>query len=182
MCRWSWPNPVPEWSNSAVKAALNGLLFQLGWLVAVQGSSRYALLATAVLLVLHWCYWSRSRREWGLIMAVAAAGYAIDSVLVWQGVFLVAGNEWVAPLWLLCIWVMFATTLCHAFAFLQRNLGLAMLLGAVFPPFSYWAGEKLAPLEFSDSVIALGVLAVIWAILLPLLALSARHVEEGSKQ
>ena len=177
LCRLSWPSPLPaRFESGWVRPLINATLFQVGWFVAVLGNNMWAMASAALVLLLHWLLLSRRWQEWLLIAGVVALGYGIDSLMVVGGLFIVPGGGYLAPLWLLAIWMMFATTLCHAFAWLRQRLLVAALLGAIAPPFSYWAGEQLAPLDFSDPLLTLLAVSAIWVILLPLFSLGARYV------
>ena len=72
------------------------------------------------------------------------------------------------PVWLICLWFLFATTFMHCLLWLGRYLHLAIALAAVFGPATYWAGASLTDAELATPLAAsLGVMALVWAILFP---------------
>ena len=56
-----------------------------------------------------------------------------------SGMFL----PWLAPVWIIALWVGFATTLNVSLALLQGRWYWALLFGAVGGPLAYWAGMRL---------------------------------------
>lgn len=163
-------------------ALRDGIVFQLGWLCCVAGGNRGALLAAVVLVPLQ-ATWPgrRSISEWRMLLLFAVIGLAMD--LGWQlmGVLAFKGQLLLGtPGWLVVLWLMFAGTLFRSLAFLQNNLVLAAVLGALSGPLSYMAGISLGAAETThpDSVVALAM-APAWAALLPLMAYLARARSAG---
>ena len=114
-----------------------------------------------------------------LILVVAAIGYVVDSALV--------ATEWIAypngalipgtaPVWIVAMWVVFATTLNVSLAWLKRSLPLAILFGAIGGPLAYVAGAALGGLVFLRQMPALIALSLGWAAITPLLLwIADRH-------
>ncbi len=92
------------------------------------------------------------------------------------GLFTFAGATVVLPLWLALIWLLFASTLTYSLSWTQRPWWVGSLLGALGGPVSYWGGAKLAdvglPLGTWPSLV---LLALIWAVLMPVLHWVARY-------
>ncbi len=107
-----------------------------------------------------------------MLVIAAAIGFAWDSALVALGWIeypngaLVPGT---APVWIVAMWVVFATTLNVSLGWLKRSLPLALLFGAVGGPLAYVAGGKLGGLSFLQQTPALIALALGWALITPLL-------------
>lgn len=154
----------------------NFALFQLGWFVCVMGGDVPALLFTVVALLIHKQFILQSANEWVTIFLVALLGIGWDWILV-RGQILSFGIGNAIPVWLVCLWLLFATTLHHCLGWMQAHLGLAMVLGAFAGPLTYFAGTRLSgaeiiePLTFSLLVIAIG-----WAVILPLGLSCARRL------
>jgi len=156
----------------------NALMFQLAWFVCVQGRSDWALVATLLALILHWRFAVTNPREWKLWLAVLLLGFCVDTALIAVGVLHFPHADLMPPPWLLCIWIMFASTLLHSLAFLQRSLLLSACLGAVGGPLAYYAGTRFGTARLGGSEwIALVVLAACWSLIMPLLMLLAKYVE-----
>jgi hypothetical protein len=155
---------------------VNFVLFQLGWFTCVLGAAHgmpWAGVAAALVIVAwHLARAPRPRPELTLLVIAAAIGFAWDSALVALGWIeypngaLIPGT---APVWIVAMWVVFATTLNVSLGWLKRSLPLALLFGAVGGPLAYVAGGKLGGLSFLQQTPALIALALGWALITPLL-------------
>ena len=151
------------------KTLINLALFQLGWLVCVLGGNIYAAVFTSLVLLIHGWLILDDRREWKLIAVIVFCGCLWDISMAQIGVIhftdtMIAG----IPLWLVCLWLLFATTFRHSLLWLRRYLWLAVPLGGVFGPLSYWFGADLAEVELRAPVFAsLAIMAAGWAVLFP---------------
>jgi hypothetical protein len=74
------------------------------------------------------------------------------------------------------MWALFATTIDHSMAWLRSRWVLASLMGAVFGPLAFIAGENLGAVQFIDRHLALLALALGWALLMPLLLWIAKKL------
>ena len=73
------------------------------------------------------------------------------------------------------MWMLFATTLNVSLRWLKQRPELAAALGVVAGPAAYFSGYRLGGVEIPDLLPAMSVLALGWAILMPvLMALSNR--------
>ena len=157
--------------------ALNAVLFQIGWFTCVLGGDSLWLLLALAILVIHLCWISSWAAEGRLLLSVVIVGTAVDSVLRGVGVFLFADQSPLIPLWLMLLWALLATTLCHCLQWSARPWWLASVLGAVGGALSYYGGGRLAGVEFPygelPTLIGIGLL---WALLFPLLHLMARRL------
>ncbi len=160
---------------------INVALFQLGWWCCVVGGDNWALPVTVTILALHGLLLVRASAEWQLIGLVAAVGTVIDSALAQAGMLLFSGNQWLPiPLWLICLWLVFATLFCHSLVWLQHRLRLAALLAGVGGASSYWAGAVLAEVQLGQPQwLSLSVLFVVWAALVPALLYLARRYNDA---
>ena len=155
---------------------VNFAAFQIGWFACVLGAANGMPWAgVAVALVVAAWHLTRATRPWpelALLAIAAAIGFVWDSALVMQGWIeypdgtLVAGT---APVWIVAMWVVFATTLNVSLGWLKRSLPLAIAFGAVGGPLAYVAGGKLGGLSFLQQTPALIALALGWALITPLL-------------
>lgn len=154
----------------------NFVAYQLAWLACVLGAAHdlawagaaLALVVTAVHLALH-----RDAAELRLIVCAAAIGFFVDSALVRTHVvvFESAGWDGWAPLWIVSLWIAFATTLNHSLRWLASRPWVAALAGAIGGPLAYLAGAKLGALTILTPVPALILIATLWALAMGLLAL-----------
>jgi hypothetical protein len=162
----------------------NFILFQLGWLACVLGGAydRPWLGSGAAMLVVGW-HLARARqpgREGALVLIAAAIGVVFESALIALGWVrypygtLVAGT---APVWLVAIWMVFATTLNVSLRRLRRFPRVAIVLGAIVGPLAYWGSARLGAMEFVAPLAATAALAVGWAALTPALVTIARRFD-----
>lgn len=162
---------------------VNAGVFNAAWFVCVALRMPWAIAAVAVTVAVHMLWTRPGAGEWKTLAACSSIGIAVDSILTMIGVFSfrdVAGGdvfgETVAPSWLMALWIVFATTLNVSMKPLATKPKLALLLGAIMGPFSYWVGLKLGAVTFPLGIsITMVVLAIIWAILFPLLITTAQH-------
>lgn len=150
---------------------INACLFQAGWWSCVLLASQWALLVVAVVLAVHLRF--SYRGEWQFIAQVTVIGWLFDSLLFRSGVL---GHEQLfPPIWLSCLWPIFAISICHSLAFTLRHMVLAALFAAIGGPASYYAGANLAGVPTITPVWQfLLILSVSWALLYPLLVFIAK--------
>ena len=151
------------------KILINLALFQIGWFVCVVGGDIYAVAFTLASLIIHnWLVLS-SPAEWKLIGIVVVVGCLWDVLMVQTGVISYSDPTLLGiPIWLLCLWLLFATTFMHSLLWMNRQLPLAMVFAAVMGPASYWLGSNLTDAELGPPLqTSLLVMAVGWALLFP---------------
>lgn len=139
--------------------------FDIYWGLAVALRERIGLLLCAAALFA----WLLSPRDMKLrLLLLALAGIALDSLWLSLELFRFHGSH-AFPVWMLALWLTFA---CWWRLILQRySPGWCWLViaGALGGPFSYFIGERLGGLQWHQSpALALGALAIGWAIWLPL--------------
>lgn len=162
------------------RALLNGLLFNASWFAIIYfHSDPVALAVTVVHLAVHFRIIGSGCREAAFIGAVTLLGCMVDAALFATGVLEVEGRPAMGPLWLSCLWPVLATTMGHAFASLRNHLWAAALLGAAGGWGSYRLGVALTPVEFGAEPAGPLVMAVLWAVLFPLLAHCAPRTGES---
>jgi hypothetical protein len=160
--------------------AFNALWFQAVWFCAVLGRERLVSLAIVLLLVHIWLC-RDYRAELRQLACVGGLGIAADAGLSAAGVFQFPGGALI-PVWLCCLWLAFAAVLGRSLAWMARLPLLASLAGAVAFPLNYWAGLRLEAVEFGYSVpVTMGILAITWAMLLPLMFLLTARLALGAQ-
>ncbi len=161
---------------------------QLVWLCAVVGAGQGlrwpALLAAAIYVASQLMLSARPMVELKLLVVAVLCGLVVDGVAGGseQVVYAAAWPaRWLAPVWILALWAAFAMTLTVSLKVLQRRLWLAALLGLIAPLAYISAARGWAAVQFpAPSWQGVAVLAVGWAIALPLLATCARHWQRGT--
>lgn len=155
---------------------LNFVFFQVGWFSSVYGGAQQmpwlGPLAVAVALFVHFRAARRPLRELALVLSCATIGAVFDSLLValgWvqysSGIF----SQFMAPYWIITLWMLFATTLNVSMRWLRDRDRMAAVFGLVGGPASYLVGGKLGAIVFVDQFAALLALAIGWATMMPLL-------------
>ncbi|MEH6798035.1 MAG: DUF2878 domain-containing protein [Halopseudomonas sabulinigri] len=153
-----------------IRLIANALLFQASWFACVLGGTGWWLLVPLTALVIHFSWVSCWAAEGKLVVSVTLIGAALDSFLLQLGVFDFASTETLAPVWLVLLWALLATTLNHCLAWSAKPIWLAGILGAISGPLSYFAGSALAGVGLPlGQLYTWCILAPIWAITLPLL-------------
>jgi hypothetical protein len=171
-----------------VTLALNLALFQVGWFACVLGAARglpwIGPLTVAAIVIWHAARSPQPADELKLAAIAVLVGAVCDSAfaaLGWIDFAPVAAAPYVAPWWMLALWAVFATTVNVSLSWLRPRLRLAALLGTVFGPFAYWAGERLGALELREPVAALASLGAVWALALPALLALGRRFDEATR-
>ncbi len=161
---------------STARVLANLIAFQIGWFACVLGGAYgqpWAGTALALTIaVVHLASSARPGDEARLLAIATALGAAWDSALVALGwVSYSAGTllPGTAPVWIVAMWTLFATTLNVSLNWLKNRHLAAAAFGAVGGPLAYYAGMKLGAVRFADLGIAMAALALGWAVILPAL-------------
>jgi len=154
----------------------NLVLTQIGWFACVLGAARgLPWLGTGfALAVVGWHLWRAPRGgvEAKLVLAAMAVGSTFDAAMQASGSLAFVNGHWLAslgPHWMTALWALFGMTLNVTLRWLKGRWLLCALLGAVAGPLSFVGGAKLGAATLVDPTLALGLLAIGWAAMLPLL-------------
>ncbi len=163
-----------------MRTLVNFIAFQVGWFACVVGAANgmswAGVLVAGLVIGLHLAIAAGPRQELRLVLVALVMGLVFDSLLVMSGWLQYAGGAafaGMAPVWILAMWALFATTLNVSMGWLKNKPGLAVLMGAIFGPLSYMAGQRLGALVFVDFKAAIITLMFTWALAMPLLMLAA---------
>jgi len=153
---------------------INVIVFKIAWLASVLGGANgLPLLGPAAVIVAIAIHLRRVKdpsREMMLILSTGVVGITVDSAMITAGLLSYSTGTLVpglSPLWILGMWMLFATTFNVSFAWLQSKISLAALLGAVFGPLSYYSGSKIGAVTLHEPVGAMIALAITWGVMLP---------------
>jgi hypothetical protein len=160
-----------------MRRLLNFVMFYLGWFACVAGAGLGHLwLGPAVVAVLGMGHLLLTRdrvREATLAVTIGLFGFAVDTLQASAGLYAFTGTSvlpWLCPLWMVALWMLFATTLNSSMAWLAGRHRLAAVLGAVCGPLSYAAGARLGAIELHpDALVSLAGIAVVWGLAMPAL-------------
>lgn len=181
---------LDESSPGGKRVLINFAIFQICWLACVlSGAAGLPILGVAAVGAAagyHLRAAVQPPREALLLFCAGGIGMLWDGQLAGYGWLIYPSgmiHQWLAPTWIVAMWVSFATTLNVALRWLHGRFGLAAAFGAVGGPIAYWAGSKLGGVSFSDPVIALSAVSVGWGLITPILVALARRLDgfaEGS--
>ena len=159
--------------------AVNFAAYQLGWFALVlSAAAQKSWMGIALGLVVIGAHLWAVRRSaerrligtafvWGLVVE---SGFQATGLLRYSSGF--DSVTWVAPLWIVTLWALFATTLRHSLRWLLHRPLLAAVLGAAFGPLAFRAGEAMGAVQFApDRWTSYLGLAVLWGVSLPALCL-----------
>lgn len=154
-----------------VRNVLNFILFQAGWLLCVLYPGRPAAFGAMALVALHLAVISRHRlAEAQFIGLGVVAGASLDTLWLNTGVLSApTGALGVAPPWLVGLWAMFMTTVCHSLSWMDDRRWLPFLLAPIAGPFAYWSAAELGAVTLDQGALSLAALALGWLVLFPLL-------------
>jgi hypothetical protein len=158
-----------------LRAILNVLAFQMAWAACAYGAAydlpHVGVLACFASIVLGFVL---ARRRWGLLALVVALGlYGLISETIMLSAGLTSFNShWpsqaIAPLWIVGLWMAFATLIEPAFGWLQGRLLMASALGAAAGPISYSAAMRLGTVHINQPEwVGLVAIGLTWAVAMP---------------
>ena len=154
----------------------NFVAFQVAWLSSVIGGAQQmpwlGPLVVSIAIALHLLRAERPRSELLLILSCGLIGAVFDSVLVAAGwVTFPSGmfSDLMAPYWIVTMWMLFGTTINLSMRWMRGRTLLAAAFGLIGGPLAYMAGHKIGGIVFVDQTAALAMLAIGWAVMMPLL-------------
>ncbi len=153
-------------------------------LSAANGLPWLGLLTVCLIVAAHVRTADRPSDELQLLGLCVVIGLVFDSLLVSSGwVRYPSGMLFsgIAPYWILAMWALFSTTINYSMGWLKSSLVLASVMGAVFGPLSYLAGQRLGAIELVDPRSSMLALAIIWAVVMPTLVQAATRFDEKRK-
>ncbi|SEV92735.1 DUF2878 domain-containing protein [Luteibacter sp. 329MFSha] len=167
--------------GSALAKLFNAIGYQAVWFALVVGAARgdtgWALLAAAVFVAIQVALGGRFVAELKVLGLALLCGLIVDGVPSLAGWWRYASPSpslppGGAPVWILALWLCFATTLSRSLSFLRRRRGVAAVLGAIGGPMAYLAAARgwNAVVLPEHPYPAVAWLAVGWAIALPVLS------------
>lgn len=161
--------------GSFATRATNYALYQTGWFLCIIGAGNgypnAGALAAFVLVAAHVFLTSDRGNEIKLLLIAGAFGVVIDGFQQFSGLLHFAGDEYLPlPLWVVAIWVQFATLLRFCLNWLQRRYLQASVFGFLGGPLAYLAGVRFEAATMPNGALPPMIyIAVVWSIALPLL-------------
>lgn len=173
-------------SGSSFGAKLvNFVVFQLVYTACVLGAARgwhwAGPISALLLLPLNLHYVPRGSRlgDLRLWALVGLIGFLVDSALLSGGLIGFpeitrlapdsALSTWFVPPWIVVLWIAVGSLLRSSLGWLARRPVLAVVLGALGGPFSFWSGSRFGAVELPRGALTLAALALEYAVLMPVL-------------
>src|SRR5690554_6336258 len=166
-------------TSDTARNILNFVLFQTGWLVCVLFPGLAAAGLVLVFLAAHFVLVSQKRfSELQFIGFGVVLGSLMDTLWFRTGVLGINGSDevLVAPPWLVAIWAIFMTTLCHSLGWIGQRKWLPFALAPFAGALAYWSASKLGAVILPDLTLSLVVIALGWFVLFPLLLFIRKHM------
>ena len=159
------------------KILYNAIVFNIAWFVCILGGSLYAVPFAFVVIGIHLAFFSNNKTEIALIVVVLLLGVVVESVFIRAGLLIPPDGSLWPPLWLICLWGFFATTLNHSLRWFQSHLPVALIMGAVSAPLTYLGGTRLNDFSMREPLIlTLVSMGVVWCVVFPFCLILARHL------
>ena len=155
---------------------INFVLFQLGWMACVWGGG-HALPWLGMACTLPILYWHLRQallpgQEIKLLTLAVIIGGLCDQTMLTFNLVSYPESAWPGgflPAWMLCLWLLFASTLNVSLRWLRASVPLAAVFGLIGGPLAYLAASRLGAITISPGYVSWLVLAISWACLTPLL-------------
>ena len=121
-----------------------------------------------------------------LTLAVGAAGFVVDSLLITAGVYRVGEqSRWLlagflCPEWILALWLNYGFALYVFKPFLSRTWWIPVVVGLVFSTLIYTNAGRMELITFPlAKTVSLGIIAVIYALFIPACNVIANKIIGG---
>jgi hypothetical protein len=165
---------------------VNFIGFQVGWFACVLGAANdkelLGMIIALGIVIYHVVNQGDSRKELKLVLAATVIGLLWETWVLNLNILRYPSHPealfW-APNWLIMMWALFATTINLSMAWLKGRWVLAVLMGAIFGPLAFVAGEKLGAVVFLDTTLAMITLGIGWGLLMPLLLWLAERINHN---
>lgn len=163
---------------------VNFVAFQLGWFACVLGGARglpwVGVAMIAAVIAVHLWQSPRIAPELRLLAFAALVGTTWESLLAATGILVYPSGQvvsWLAPVWIVALWIGFATSFNVTMRWMRGRLPLAALVGGIFGPVSFAGGARLGAVEVPDPVLGYAALSMGWAVLLPTMVTAASRFD-----
>lgn len=140
-------------------------------------------LTVAALCAAHLHFSVDPKLEARRLAAVGLFGLVLESAAQGAGLYAYRGapDAWLAPAWIVALWILLAATFDASLGWLERRPWLCALLGAAASPLSFSAGVRLGAVDLTlPAPAGLIALSALWFAALPL-SFSVAKSAEGRK-
>lgn len=161
------------------KPWVNFLGFQLYWWSCILLQNN-AIVFCILLLIAHLYFHNSPWQETKSLVALGLMGFSVDFILALFDWFQFNQTPtYLPPIWLLFLWLGFATNVTTLSSFINAHWLVIALAGGLFAPLSYLAAAKLNAVTLPFGYFSTWALLVaIWFVLLPTLFYSQYKLED----
>jgi hypothetical protein len=159
--------------NYASRSLLSFATFNAGWWFCALGP-RYDMewlgpASMPIWIGLH-LYFTPVRAGEALFLAgLGVLGFAVDSLLIYGGLFRIVPEVQFTPAWLVCMWMLLGLTF-ESMLMARKKLYMVCAIGVMSGPVSYLFAQAVHILNYSEPKwLMISIHAAIWAALMPLL-------------
>ena len=147
--------------------------YQLTWLFCVFGELLYnsffpGLLFGLVFIII--CFFNTHSRKRFLItvFSISLIGYVFDSIIIFFDIYKFQTSLYfgLLPIWMIVLWPSFASLFDEVFVFLAKYKILAILLGSILGPITYYSGELLGLITINKIYLFFILMSIFWAALM----------------
>lgn len=125
-----------------------------------------------VYLVIHFILVEDRLRDVSVLLALGIFGIILDTLNTWLNVVSFPDDNTVAlflPYWLMVLWFVFSLMVPHSLYWLEKNMPIAFIAGAIGGSASYLLGHELGAITFSQpTTISFIIYFIEWGIFFPL--------------
>ena len=147
--------------------------YQITWLMCIFGEILYksffpGLICGLIFLFIVFINTKNKRKFTFIVFSIAIVGYLFDSILV---IFKIYNFEsslyfgWL-PIWMLVLWLSFATLFDEVFVFLSRYKLISISLSAVLGPLTYYSGSPLGIININKLSLFFILTIIFWTFLM----------------
>ena len=162
---------------------INIVLYQIAWFACTLGAAQnqpwFGLGISFIVLAWHFGQVKHLKNEAYLLLSALLIGFAFDQTLLSTQLIDYQSHGWnnaVVPMWILALWLTFATLLNISLRWMRLHLIYAVLLGLVGGPLAYLGAESLHAITIVDQR-TYWVLAIGWAVITPLLIILSKRFD-----
>lgn len=166
------------------KIIANFVLFQVAWFACVLGAAHaypwFGLGIAAVIVLVQVIFAPRPAKAIAFVLIAMLIGAMVDQAFIYFDIVQYQSHGWSTswvPVWILGLWMAFASTLNVSLRWLRENSILQLAFGALGGPLAYYAAQKLGAVIISPDMMSYLVLAVFWGLVTVILFTLATRLD-----
>lgn len=166
-------------TSETARNVLNFVLFQAGWFACVLYPGLASAGVALALVAVHFILVSQQRfAELQYVGFGVVLGGLLDTLWFRTGILAIPGVEQqaIVPPWLVAIWALFMTTLCHSLGWVGQRRWLPFVLAPGAGALAYWSASALGAVTLPMATTSVFALAAGWLVIFPLLLFIRRRL------